>query len=141
MSDVRISPAGDGFYARAKKDQETDETPHACYDGWVYLGFDTEGGNGEPVQVVDKVPCKRCRSWWCSLSVVDGQKVRRLRDEAFFDQKDLAKMAGISTHTLMRTEKGYTPHSTRATIRKIAKALGVEPIELTIREEDLKSWL
>jgi hypothetical protein len=63
MSEVRISPAGDGFYARAKRDQEpTDEPPHACIDGWVYLGYEVEDEHGEPVEVVDKVPCRRCLS-------------------------------------------------------------------------------
>jgi hypothetical protein len=33
-----------------------DETPHACMDGWVYLGF--EGKDDD--QVVERVPCRRC---------------------------------------------------------------------------------
>jgi hypothetical protein len=36
-----------------------DERPHGCYDGWVYLGFETEE-DGELVEITDRVPCKRC---------------------------------------------------------------------------------
>lgn len=38
----------------------TDEDPcFACYDGWVYLGFEAEQ-DGELVEVTDRVPCRRC---------------------------------------------------------------------------------
>jgi hypothetical protein len=39
----------------------TEEAPHACYDGWVYLGFEAEDENGEHVEVIERVPCRRCR--------------------------------------------------------------------------------
>jgi hypothetical protein len=39
----------------------TDETPHGCYDGWVYLGFEGEGENGEHVEEIERVPCRRCQ--------------------------------------------------------------------------------
>jgi hypothetical protein len=35
-----------------------EETPHACMDGWVFLGFDVEDGDDH---VVERVPCRRCR--------------------------------------------------------------------------------
>jgi hypothetical protein len=38
----------------------TDETPHACYDGWVFLGFEAEDENGEHIELVERVPCRRC---------------------------------------------------------------------------------
>jgi hypothetical protein len=38
-----------------------DETPHACYDGWVFLGFEAEDESGEHVEVIERVPCRRCR--------------------------------------------------------------------------------
>jgi hypothetical protein len=56
VDEIRISPAGDGFYAAAKHRPDTGETPHACWDGWVFLGF--EGEDGE--EVIEAVPCKRC---------------------------------------------------------------------------------
>jgi hypothetical protein len=37
----------------------TDETPHGCYEGWVYLGFEAEE-DGELVEVIERVPCRRC---------------------------------------------------------------------------------
>jgi hypothetical protein len=39
----------------------TEETPHACYDGWVFLGFEGEDENGEHIEVIERVPCRRCR--------------------------------------------------------------------------------
>ncbi len=39
----------------------TEEPPHGCYDGWVFLGFDGEDENGEPVEVIERVPCRGCR--------------------------------------------------------------------------------
>jgi hypothetical protein len=41
-----------------RPDTQEEETPHACYDGWVYLGFE---GEGEHVEVIERVPCRRCR--------------------------------------------------------------------------------
>jgi hypothetical protein len=37
-----------------------DETPHGCYEGWVYLGFECEDESGEPVEEIEQVPCRRC---------------------------------------------------------------------------------
>jgi hypothetical protein len=39
----------------------TDETPHACIDGWVFLGFEGEDENGELVEIIESMPCRRCR--------------------------------------------------------------------------------
>jgi hypothetical protein len=38
-----------------------EETPHACMDGWVFLGFEGEDENGEPAEFIERVPCRRCR--------------------------------------------------------------------------------
>ncbi len=38
-----------------------EETPHACTGGWVFLGFQAEDGNGEQVEEIEGVPCRRCR--------------------------------------------------------------------------------
>jgi hypothetical protein len=37
-----------------------EETPHGCYSGWVYLGFEGEDEQGEHVEVIERVPCRRC---------------------------------------------------------------------------------
>ncbi len=59
MDEHTISPAGDPFYA-AKRRPDTDETPHGCYEGWVYLGFEGEDLDGEHVEEIERVPCRRC---------------------------------------------------------------------------------
>jgi hypothetical protein len=43
-----------------RPDAHEDETPHFCYDGWVFLGFESEDENGENVEVIERVPCRRC---------------------------------------------------------------------------------
>ena len=40
----------------------TDETPHGCYEGWVYIDFEGENENGENVEEIERVPCRRCRT-------------------------------------------------------------------------------
>ena len=62
--------AGDGFaYAATRSDETVEthyaalerlETPHGCYEGWVYLGFEGEDENGEYVEEIERVPCRRC---------------------------------------------------------------------------------
>jgi hypothetical protein len=39
-----------------------EEAPHGCYEGWVYLGFEGEDENGEPTEVIESVPCRRCHA-------------------------------------------------------------------------------
>jgi hypothetical protein len=39
-----------------------DETPHGCYEGWVYVGFEGKNEDGEPVEVIERVPCRRCNA-------------------------------------------------------------------------------
>ena len=46
---------------RDKASARTDETLHGCWDGWVYLGFEGEDENGEHVEEIERVPCRRCR--------------------------------------------------------------------------------
>ncbi len=52
--------AGDPFaFFGAEK---TDEAPHACLDGWVFLGHMVEDESGEEVEVIEAYPCKACLS-------------------------------------------------------------------------------
>ncbi len=38
-----------------------DEAPHGCYEGFVYIGHIAEDDeNGEPQEVIERVPCRRC---------------------------------------------------------------------------------
>ena len=58
MDEVRIPPAGDPFTAKPapRPSEATDETPHACMGGWVFLGYEGEDGQGRD----EAVPCRRC---------------------------------------------------------------------------------
>ena len=53
------SVAHPGHYARP--DVADEETPHFCYDGWVFLGYEGVDEDGELVEVgTERVPCRRC---------------------------------------------------------------------------------
>ena len=54
MDEVRITPAGDPFYAAALK--SADEHPHACMDGWVFIGSIDEDGEEHETSY----RCQRC---------------------------------------------------------------------------------
>jgi hypothetical protein len=34
--------------------------PHACYEGVVFIGYLVVGDDGEEVEVIEAVPCRRC---------------------------------------------------------------------------------
>ena len=55
--------------------------------------------------------------------------LKELRLKLFISQADLADKAEIATETVNRLEKGKRKPSFK-TIRKLAKALGVEPAEI-----------
>ncbi len=62
-----------------------------------------------------------------------GAQVKRVRERALLTQEELAGRAGVGTATLNRIEKDRVePHF--RTIRKLAKALDVDPSELLPRE-------
>jgi hypothetical protein len=60
VDEIRIPPAGDGFYAAAKHRPDTEETPHGCAlcmsSGFVFFGVEEDGEERE-----EAVPCRRCR--------------------------------------------------------------------------------
>ena len=54
------------------------------------------------------------------------QTLRDIREGKFISQVDLAKLSGVTPATISRIESGK--HKPRfVTIRKLAKALGVDP--------------
>jgi len=61
VDEVRIPVSGDPFYAAASCIPD-EESPHGCYDGWVYFGFEGEDENGEHIEEIERVPCRRCQS-------------------------------------------------------------------------------
>ncbi len=64
---------------------------------------------------------------------IDGEKVRAARERAFLSKRELADEAGLDRGTVGRIEDGVTEVYPR-TIRKIAKALSVEPASLTPKD-------
>jgi transcriptional regulator with XRE-family HTH domain len=59
-----------------------------------------------------------------------GERVRRMRQQRALTQRELADRARISEATLIRLERGQRPPRP-TTLRKLARALGVKPLELT----------
>jgi len=60
-------------------------------------------------------------------------RVKELRAERVMSLRELAETAGVSKDTIWRLESGTSTNAHPSTIRKLAKALGVEPSELTAK--------
>jgi DNA-binding XRE family transcriptional regulator len=58
-----------------------------------------------------------------------GEKLRGLREGKFLSHRELATRAGVSPTTVLNLEAGKAEPQ-RRTIRKLARALGVDPAEL-----------
>jgi transcriptional regulator with XRE-family HTH domain len=63
------------------------------------------------------------------MAEVNVAKLRELRQRRVLTLHELEEKAGVSYNTIWRLENGKTGAQPR-TIRKLAKALGVEPEEL-----------
>lgn len=61
-------------------------------------------------------------------------RLRELRKHNVLSMRELEERSGVSYNTIWRLETGKTGAQPR-TIRKIARALGVEPSELVRTEE------
>jgi transcriptional regulator with XRE-family HTH domain len=61
--------------------------------------------------------------------IVDGQKLKAARQRAMVSQEELHRMSGVGRATISNLETGERTAQPR-TVRRLAKALGVEPIEL-----------
>ena len=58
MDTNRIPSAGDPFTSAPTPEQDH---PHACSDGWVYLGYTAyDEESREEVEMVEALPCRRC---------------------------------------------------------------------------------
>jgi DNA-binding XRE family transcriptional regulator len=62
-----------------------------------------------------------------------GEELKRLRNERFLSQRDLAQKAGVSPTTIMHLETGESTDPRLSTVRKVAEALGVDPNSLVDR--------
>jgi DNA-binding XRE family transcriptional regulator len=61
---------------------------------------------------------------------VDGEKLRALREDRFLSHRELAKLAGVSPTTVLNLETNPETTAQRRTVRKLAKALAVQPRDL-----------
>lgn len=61
-------------------------------------------------------------------------RLKQLRKEMVFSQRELARLAGLTHATVWRLENGFS-EARPATIRKLAEVLSVEPAELVKGEE------
>jgi len=61
---------------------------------------------------------------------LDGEKLRAIREDRFLSHRELAKLAGVSPTTVLNLETNSETTAQRRTVRKLAKALGIEPVEL-----------
>jgi transcriptional regulator with XRE-family HTH domain len=65
---------------------------------------------------------------------IDGGRLRSLRKERLLTQVELSEMTGVAQDSISSLETGKR-EAHPGTIRKLAKALSVEPTEL-IKEQD-----
>ena len=65
----------------------------------------------------------------------DATKLRKLREARVLSLRELEELSGVSYNTIWFIEAGRRQRTHPRTIRKLAKALGVEPTELLKREE------
>jgi predicted transcriptional regulator len=61
---------------------------------------------------------------------LDGEKLRALREERFLSHRELAKLARVSPTTVLNLETNPETTAQRRTVRKLAEALGIEPVDL-----------
>ncbi len=60
---------------------------------------------------------------------VDGQKLKAARQRAMVSQEELSRMTGIGRATISNLENEERTAQPR-TVRRLAEALGVEPVDL-----------
>lgn len=65
------------------------------------------------------------------FTVVDGRRLRRLRNQRGLSQEQLATHAGISLTTLRRLERQPAAPCRSRTLGRLAAALGEDPARLT----------
>lgn len=60
----------------------------------------------------------------------DSDALLRLRTSAALSQRELAERAGVTSDVVWRLENAYTCRPQGQTVRKLAQALGVEPVAM-----------
>lgn len=61
---------------------------------------------------------------------IDGDKVREIREDLLYSQRELARIASMAHETVHRIESGERVDVLGSTVRKLAKALDVDPHDL-----------
>jgi transcriptional regulator with XRE-family HTH domain len=64
---------------------------------------------------------------------IDGEKLREMREARFLSHRELAALSSVSPTTVLNLEAGKA-EAQRRTVRKLAKALDVDPRELLADE-------
>ena len=59
--------------------------------------------------------------------VIDGQRLRELRHQQALSQVELAKLAGVSAHTVSKLERQPASYCRSRTLARLAAALGESP--------------
>jgi transcriptional regulator with XRE-family HTH domain len=67
---------------------------------------------------------------------ISGEKLRRVRDERLLSQRELAEKAGLSPTTILKLEADRVAEPHPRTIRKLSRALEVDPREIVKGAED-----
>lgn len=60
-------------------------------------------------------------------------RLRELREDRAYSQRELAEKAGIGADTVYRLERSERSNAHPRTVRRLAEALGIEPHVLKIR--------
>jgi transcriptional regulator with XRE-family HTH domain len=64
-------------------------------------------------------------------AVVDGQRLRELRRQQALSQVELARLAGVSAHTVSKLERQPASCCRSRTLARLAAALGESPAAIT----------
>jgi transcriptional regulator with XRE-family HTH domain len=65
---------------------------------------------------------------------LDGEKIKRLRAGRYLSTQEIAKIAEVSPYTWNQLELGRRRAQAK-TLRKVARALKVDPGEIVVEEE------
>ena len=65
------------------------------------------------------------------IAVIDGQRLRELRRQQALSQVELAKLAGVSAHTVSKLERQPASCCRTRTLARLAAALGESPSAIT----------
>ena len=64
-------------------------------------------------------------------AVVDGRRLRELRRQRALSQVELARLAGVSAHTVSKLERQPAAYCRSRTLARLAAALGESPAAIT----------